>query len=482
MLLIAFLNLSGGFLKAQSVVFSEDLFTKYLLYKERFSGHFLIPGTSPGCSIPFSTRRIEGKEHLLRSGESTLKLGNYIALLGTEYRMFKEKGFPPEQTLEELYYALFAINRLDLASEPNDPSGDFVPQLNGLFIREDFPIGFFKEHQDQLNRDALPWEGPRPRYVRGSGRLLQVTGNREEKINDHRGLPHRYMSHDHAIRVLWGLRMAYTMLDDNLNYQRLPFQDGVVDFKKEISAIYNRILGYFEQNNWRIRRPNGDKVDRGALVYIFKRELRRSLEVLEASEEKSDRHKRFTLFYGLFHRPFHGLSNANAWMNGRMQIETQNLSGNSYRAWERCLPFGYEPYFIPYGLLVHDWQLPPVKREILKENMLFYLEMAPDEGNFYHSGIDFSTYGWATPDRTERPLEDVWLGIFERGNFSGLDFMLMHNFFYLVFDSFGQEVFLYEKDKVYRREWQRIMTRLSPAEIKAAETMLEDLLSQSKFD
>ncbi|HKK88472.1 MAG TPA: hypothetical protein VJ917_06455, partial [Saprospiraceae bacterium] len=131
---------------------------------------------------------------------------------------------------------------------------------------------------------------------------------------------------------------------------------------------------------------------------------------------------------------------------------------------------------------VHDWRLTREQKQMLLSNMLFYLEMAPENGNFYHHDMDFSTYGWATPDRTERPLEDVWLGIFERGNFSGLDFMLMHNLFYLVFVSSGQEVFLYEKDKVYRREWQRLIDRLSPAEREEAGVILKDIMRQSKFD
>lgn len=476
-LLLFSLTRTVGPLYAQSIVFSDDLLTKYLHYKERFTGHFFVPGTEPGCGIPFSSRRIEGKEHILRSGESTLKLGNYLAVLGTEYRMFKQLDFPIEQTLEHMYSALYALNRLDLAAEPNDPTGDYRPRLNGLFIREDFPPGFFDKYEKQLNKNALSWPGKAPQYIRGSGQIIMATGNREEEINDHRGLAHRYMSHDHAVRVLWGLKLAYHMLDEDLSYQDRAFQDGIIDLKTEIEAIYSRIIAFFERNNWRIRRPNGEKVDRGALVYIFKRELRRSMMDFVADNSAVASHRRFTLFYGLFHQPFLGLRNTNAWMNGRMQMETQNLSGNRFRAWERCRAFGYENYFMTYGMLVHGWQLAPDQRKILRENMLFYLEMAPEDGNFYHQTDDFSTYGWATPDRTARPLEDVWLGIFTRGNFSGLDFMLMHNLFYLVFDSPWHKVFLYDKDAVFEGEWHRLNKRLSLSRKRENSKTLEQILA-----
>lgn len=477
LLVFVMLHFTTVFLPAQSIVFSSDLLTKYLHYKERFIGHFFVPGTEPGCAIPFATRRIEGKAHFLRSGESTLKLGNYLAVLGTEYRMFQELGFPTEQTLQHIYYALYAINRLDLAAEPNNPDGDYLPELNGLFVREDFPQVFFEQHKTELNRNALSWQKDRPQYIKGSGQLIKTTGNREEQVNDHRGLPHRYMSHDHAIRVLWGLKIAQTMLDEGLNYDGRAFQDGEIDLKTEMEAIYRRIIRFFEQNNWHIRRPNGDKVDRGALVYIFKKELRRSLKDFETDQKEPSTHRRFSLFYGLFHQPVFGLRNVNAWMNGRMQMETQNLSGNAYRAWERCLPFGYENYFIPYGMLVHGWQLPAEQRQMLKSSMLFYLDMAPENGNFYHSEEDFSSFGWATPDRTARPLEDIWLGIFEKGNFSGLDFMLMHNLFHLVFEAHAKKAFVYEKEDFFLKEWQRVILRLSKAEKLAHRNVIQVVLS-----
>ncbi len=404
---------------------------KYDHYRARFDQYYVVVGPDKGESIPFSTRRYVEKVHEIRSGESTFMLGNYLAVLALEYQRSKFDGKDLGKLKKELFYAMTAVNRLDYYAETYDKSGNYAPELNGFFVREDIPQGFLKKHQDHLNARLNTIEKSEY-YVRGKATILPISKNREENPPERPTLPHRNMSQDHAIRLMWGLYLVHHFVDDKAHYVNQTFLDGEKQLRIEAKNIILRMIDHFEKNKWRITRPNGEKVRRGAQVYIFKKELSRLKKNLQ-KDGRGLKKKKMSFSYGFFNKGVFGLKNANAWMNGRMQMETQNLSGNSYRAWNRCYDFGYEPYFIPYGILVHNWPIREDRKAELKKIMEFYLNMAPCEGNFYHSDGDFSSYGWATPDRTERPLEDTYFGIFEKGNYSGLDFMLMFNLYDLLY-------------------------------------------------
>jgi hypothetical protein len=49
--------------------------------------------------------------------DASLRLGWYIAVLATEYKLLNVQGLDTYQTRKELYYALEAFNRLDLNAE-----------------------------------------------------------------------------------------------------------------------------------------------------------------------------------------------------------------------------------------------------------------------------------------------------------------------------------------------------------------------------
>jgi len=131
-------------LKAQSP--NENL-KKYWFYRYRLINDFMKIGANRGESIPAGLRRIKGNindpsEQDLKWGDSTIKLGQYIGVLATEYKLLKDNGRNTFQTRKELYFALEAFNRLDETAEsyfrcvtclPNPQPGD----LNGYFIKDD---------------------------------------------------------------------------------------------------------------------------------------------------------------------------------------------------------------------------------------------------------------------------------------------------------------------------------------------------------
>lgn len=459
---------------------------KYEHYRERFDQYYIVIGSGKGASIPFSTRRYTDGVHELRTGESTFMLGSYIAMLALEYERNRRDLSRRKEIVRDLYYALEAINRLDYYAETYIPNQNFAPELNGFFVREDIPNGFLERNKGQLN-EGLAKKNKGSGYVKGRASVLPVSRNREERKMDSQSLPHRNMSQDHAIRLLWGLYAVQHFVEETETFKNEAFLDKETRIQQEAINIIDRMIQYFEENRWKILRPDGERVRRGSSIYIFKGQLKRMYKNLQQAKQDNTR-KELNFSYGFFNRGILGVRNANAWMNGRMQMETQNLSGNPYRVWQRCYDFGYETYFIPYGVLIHGWSLKEKRSKMLQQTMEFYLNMAPCEGNFYHSESDFSSYGWATPDRTERPLNDTYFGIFEKGNYSGLDYLLMYNLYQLMFGKEGngarnsnvscKEDCRYVNQKVKQRELDRALKMMKKSEVTSNASVIKRLRSQ----
>jgi hypothetical protein len=97
---------------------------KYVYYKQRFLNNFIAVGNGMGESLPMDIRRLEKQNttngqwvHEFGLSDASLRLGWYIAVLATEYKLLNVQGLDTYQTRKELYYALEAFNRLDLNAE-----------------------------------------------------------------------------------------------------------------------------------------------------------------------------------------------------------------------------------------------------------------------------------------------------------------------------------------------------------------------------
>lgn len=143
---------------------------KYWWYRYRLVNDFMKIGDKCGESIPASERyrthpyggnsgfyfwNGTNQQPTLHWGDATEHLGNYIMMLAAEYRMLADNGLSTDRTVQELYYALNAFDRLDQNAEdysedpdktyPCNPGGQYKAKtgrgpLNGFFIRDDVPI------------------------------------------------------------------------------------------------------------------------------------------------------------------------------------------------------------------------------------------------------------------------------------------------------------------------------------------------------
>ncbi|AEV33191.1 hypothetical protein [Owenweeksia hongkongensis] len=396
---------------------------KYYYCRNRFAESFISIGNKPGQCIPFSSRYWNGTHHELRSGETTFTLGTYIAFLATEYRLFKNSNLSTEQTVKELFYALDALNRLDYNAEtftqiPNsNPPKNFPPKLSGYLVRHDIDYSTFLEENPKItsgfpdvNASAITG------YIKNSG--LTTT------INKIRAASYKPVSRDHIFRIIWGLLLATKLLDDDLHFAQEKFMDGESDFKTECRAIHRRVKNFLSKNGGKIQTPDGTVPIGGNMVIDM-------AAIKKSSENITGNPRGYKLL-----SPWAGFM-WTGWMNGRMSMEKQCISGNYYKAWNRSWKYGYESFFLYYGKLVYNWPMGSSagkrqKRDAkLKATTEFYLNVFPCQGNFNHTDSDFTPFGWAMPDRSERSIADAYFGMHAKGNFNSLDFLLMHNFYYL---------------------------------------------------
>jgi hypothetical protein len=101
----------------------------------------------------------------------------------------------------------------------------------------------------------------------------------------------------------------------------------------------------------------------------------------------------------------------------------------------------WEPFYYTMGRVLHNWK----KDEGIDAQTLKMLNNAPFDGPFFHGVPEFGKGGWATENRFSASLGEQYHGNRfpeETGNYSGLDFMLLHNMYLLTHN---QDSFNYPK-------------------------------------
>jgi hypothetical protein len=129
---------------------------KYWYYKSRLNNDFIKIGLDSGESIPFNERVPKDQPpHLqiipdLNAGDGGVRLGIYLSVLATEYKLLKNNGQDLSKIKHEIFCALNAANRIDYYAEPLRHN-NATPSLNGFFVRDDIPSYFVKKNYQHLN-------------------------------------------------------------------------------------------------------------------------------------------------------------------------------------------------------------------------------------------------------------------------------------------------------------------------------------------
>ena len=271
---------------------------KYWYYKARLNNDFVKVGntqpngsnniTSPdhGESMPFNERALEGAPYSntgneLKMGDGGTRLGIYIAVLATEYRLLKNNGQDVSKIKHELFCALNAVNRIDYYAESIFSNGNMNPNLNGFFIRDDMPPNFVKNNYKHFNyytingidgigsSDRENDRGFTQTFLSGQDVNTSDYMSYEERVA--LGKPRSAQLHsleesqDQAYYLLMGLSLVSKLVDDVPDGGNVfGYGSGETKLKTEAINISDRIIKHMTGSSgalgfWNIRNPaNGN--------------------------------------------------------------------------------------------------------------------------------------------------------------------------------------------------------------------------------
>lgn len=223
---------------------------KYWYYRYRLKTHFMKIGKGPGESLIASQRAGYDSEDDITFGDQTVNLGMYIAILAMEYHLLAGNDQNTEHTLDELFHALYAVNRLDLNAEsffrnPRNPIINPQPgDLNGFFVKDDATHSFFNQNINHFNSNTIS-----SNYTISN---LSSQWEHSKKKNNVPGSSDRdkydlEMSQDQYYYIMMGCRFVNKFLPPSVTYKGEVFQDGIKELRREAANIIFRITSHV---NW----------------------------------------------------------------------------------------------------------------------------------------------------------------------------------------------------------------------------------------
>jgi hypothetical protein len=165
--LLVGLFLSGLFVPVWAQNQNDNL-TKYWKYRDRLRKRFMIVSGNVerfGVNIPAAL--INYDADTIDWGDANSNMSHYLSVLATELWLLKNNNQDYSTTLKELYYAMFAMERLDTYSEYSLrwrenigywSSGiwirgyvDQANDINGFHLRDDVSQGFWNIYQSHFD-------------------------------------------------------------------------------------------------------------------------------------------------------------------------------------------------------------------------------------------------------------------------------------------------------------------------------------------
>ncbi len=413
--------------------FSEaDICQKYQHLRQRFRERFIRIGRAEGMSIPAHTDHIlfndwsnikgiapDAVGHI-RWGDGTAYLGDYLAVLATEYHLFKQKGMDTEQTVKELYYALIAFERLDSIAEHhiyNLPAQEQHHQKNGFFIRDDVTEEFVRT---QFKRSSF--------YSDRSDSKTKAYGA---------------VSQDQIIGLLFGITFIVKYVEDDLQYKQLRI-------KRKAQEIADRMINYLRHSNWLLREPmKGKLVPRGASALFQCYAIAKAGKVITGKNYQNWWSATVSqLSWRLAQRPFKHLSR---WrfnnffrknkkrqrliytdVNNSMMLRLSAIS-NSWKRKKMLVNSlaAHMEVFVLANAVLFNYRpaISPTAYQDMLRSMSFY-------GPFSYGKGQNAIGGWASVDRWAH-AQNRYRGSDKRslgaGEYSGLDYMLLYNLYHLSY-------------------------------------------------
>ncbi|MBK7856297.1 MAG: hypothetical protein IPJ79_16670 [Bacteroidetes bacterium] len=219
---------------------------KYWNYRDRFHKYFTHMGTSPGDGLAAAHRMLRrfddyagganGTNYYngIKYGDAIADLGDYIAVLATEYKLLKDAGKDLTPVLNELYFALDAFERSDKEAEVYLSNGLQGENSNGFFMRGDVPANY----HTIWNNEYANTNDEADLRLPGTDAPGHYTGEFSGYINDG-----NEMSHDQVIGLLVGFCFVKKFVD-NVSVCPRPGTDTPRNLVTQVEDITNRVLDF----------------------------------------------------------------------------------------------------------------------------------------------------------------------------------------------------------------------------------------------
>jgi len=133
---------------------------KYWKYRQELRDKFIVISGNveePGVNIPAADIHYYGKKPYVGWGDGNSNMSHYLSMLATELWLLKNNNQDYSTTLKELYYAMLAMERLDLYSEQNfrkqENKGNSVnpsTDINGFHSRDDVSQAFWDKYSSHF--------------------------------------------------------------------------------------------------------------------------------------------------------------------------------------------------------------------------------------------------------------------------------------------------------------------------------------------
>ena len=134
---------------------------KYWSYRQRLRDKFMVVSSDvmdQGVNIPAAEIFYNDPQNLTYMnnricwGDENSNMCQYLSVLATELWILKNNGQNYSKTLEELYYAMLALERLDYFSESYFRGGTINDgDINGFSLRDDVSLDFWSKYKSHFD-------------------------------------------------------------------------------------------------------------------------------------------------------------------------------------------------------------------------------------------------------------------------------------------------------------------------------------------
>ncbi len=404
-----------------------EYLAKYNAYRARFLNEFIDLGTEPGQSLPMAGRYPEANcewdwfpkynscppskgKGIAVWGDGGIEMGNYLMLLALEVRNLKEAGEKYSASVEELWLALKATERLDQNAETYF---GLKGKLDGFFVRDDVP------------QDFLVKSDGKKRFKFKTGKELScVVSDGSCDLEDF--LDGSVMSQDQIMNLFFGLVFVSELVPlERHNNERLG------DIASDIA---DRIAGFLVDNNWKIISPNGERPEHkwGGNATPFSFAIAGMAERITRGKKRKTyqngaSRRRGKVVFGTFNWAHGVQAENNLWMAycGIVGMKKWNLKKLTRRAKKSHREMYSLAYSVLNGL--------PASDKISRKDIEAMLHSAP------FSGPCNGTPGCEAPDGWK--CSDRWVHAEDRNgskhninrDFNGMDYMILFNLYHYLY-------------------------------------------------